>query len=437
MDPATLSRYRKKKSWPISRSENMMRVIRSIEELDREIRECDAAATDDALREHFLTFSMAPPPYPDDPFSAAYAEHQMGLYKAISGREYSVANEETVFDVQTLLARPFPYCTASCRTIGEQLMAIGFLIRALNLKPHMRVLEFGPGWGNTTLALAQAGFHVTAVDVESRYCELIRLRAQQIGASINVVNSDFLWAEEGTEQFDAILFFECFHHAIDHLRVLRALHGRLSPGGHIILAGEPITNSFAQPWGVRLDGQSLWSIRKFGWMELGFQEEYFQKALSQTGWRGERFASSDVPWLSVWRLTKKTARSFCASADDPRLMTTGARTEKGIVFTGQEGWALHGPYIPLPAGAYNAQLHFEPSCVGSATMDVAIDQGRKVLAQAPVAARGDAALTLPFVLAATAQDVEIRLNVSSNFSGCLNRVEIWSESAAREGGLSE
>jgi predicted O-methyltransferase YrrM len=29
-----------------------------------------------------------------------------------------------------------------------------------------RVVEFGPGWGNSTLTMAMAGLDVTAVDVE-------------------------------------------------------------------------------------------------------------------------------------------------------------------------------------------------------------------------------------------------------------------------------
>jgi hypothetical protein len=36
-------------------------------------------------------------------------------------------------------------------------------------------------------------------------------------------------------------------------------------------AAEPITDDFGEPWGLRLDGMSAWSIRKHGWLELGFQ----------------------------------------------------------------------------------------------------------------------------------------------------------------------
>lgn len=45
-------------------------------------------------------------------------------------------------------------------------MAIGFIIKNLQLPPNARILEFGPGWGNLTIALAKMGFQVTAIDIE-------------------------------------------------------------------------------------------------------------------------------------------------------------------------------------------------------------------------------------------------------------------------------
>jgi SAM-dependent methyltransferase len=86
------------------------------------------------------------------------------------------------------------------------------------------------------------------------------------------------------EEFDAILFYECFHHASDHMRLLGSLAKRLRPGGQLVLASEPIWDGFPMPWGLRLDGNSLWAIRNFGWLELGYTESYFREALARTGW---------------------------------------------------------------------------------------------------------------------------------------------------------
>ena len=250
-----------------------MQTLSTIEQLDEKIRECAAAPSDAALRELFATFRMETPVTHSDPFSGAYAREQMALYEQISGRTYRLENEETQFDVDELVSRPFPYCTGSLQVVGDQFVAIGSLLRHMKVPMGGRILEFGPGHGNTTLALAQAGYQMTAVDVEARFCNLIQRRAARNGVDIEVVNSDFMWAEQVLEPYDAVIFFECFHHCADHLRLLQALQTAIKPGGKIYFAGEPITEEFPVPWGIRLDGESLWAIRKHGWLELGLDRK--------------------------------------------------------------------------------------------------------------------------------------------------------------------
>jgi SAM-dependent methyltransferase len=239
-----------------------MQTIRDIAELDAKIEECNRAeaVSDDAMRAVFGTFQMDPPAsLPADPFGPEYRDFQLELYRRVSGRPYSTGNEETPFDVERAVLRPFPFTTGSCVTTGEHFMAVGFLLRAMALPPNSRVLEFGPGWGNTTIMLAKLGHRVTAVDIEGRFCELLRRRAEREGVEIEVVNADFLWVEEAAEarRFDTVLFFECFHHCADHLRLLRALRGALAPGGRVFFGAEPIAPGFPMPWGLRLDGCSL------------------------------------------------------------------------------------------------------------------------------------------------------------------------------------
>jgi len=52
----------------------------------------------------------------------------------------------------------------------------------------------------------------------------------------------------------------------------------------VVFGAEPITDTFPLPWGVRLDGMSVWSIRRFRWLELGYQESYFIRTLMRFGW---------------------------------------------------------------------------------------------------------------------------------------------------------
>src|SRR5208282_2947790 len=101
---------------------------------------------------------------------------------------------------------------------------------------------------------------------------------------------DFSWMERTDRKFDAAIFFECFHHCSDHLGLLRGLSRAMGDDGKLFFAAEPISADFAMPWGLRLDGGSLWAIRKNGWLELGFREDYFLAALRATGWRAAKLA---------------------------------------------------------------------------------------------------------------------------------------------------
>jgi ubiquinone/menaquinone biosynthesis C-methylase UbiE len=89
------------------------------------------------------------------------------------------------------------------------------------------------------------------------------------------------------EPFDAAIFYEAFHHCADHLAMLERLHALVQPGGRVLFAAEPVA-PMPYPWGPRLDGYSLWSTRTYGWLELGFDEEYFALALARTGWAATR-----------------------------------------------------------------------------------------------------------------------------------------------------
>ena len=412
-----------------------MQVINTIEELDEKMRECDRAGlrSDDALRQVFAGFRMAPPTgAPDDPFSPEYRRFQLELYRQISGKDYQVANERTVFDVEQALRRPFPYSTGSCSTTGEQWMLLGFVMRALVLEPGSRILELGAGWGNLSLALAMLGHHVTALDVDERFCELIRKRAQRDDLIVEVVNAAYDAVEQWDEEFDTVLFLSSFHHAADHLPLLRSLHRTLKPHGRLVFGSEPIEPEFPYPWGLRLDGQSLWSIRKHGWLELGFSERYFVEALSRTGWLARKHVAKDLPWLSVWEACRRDVACLRLTVAAGQLATQiGVVRDNAIVVDGMSaGTALFGPYVTLPPGAYLARIHFRPGMQHSirATMDVAAEIGVTRLAESPLAsalpAHGHCVAVLPFHSDRELRDVEVRLFGAAGFSAEIEAVEI-------------
>jgi SAM-dependent methyltransferase len=152
--------------------------------------------------------------------------------------------------------------------------------------------------------VAQMGYQVTAVEIEKDFVEVIRRRADAIGVEIKLVNQDMA-AFEPSEQFDAALFFECFHHCADHLRLINNLDRFITPDGLVAFAAEPIVE-FSHPWGfVRNDGLTLWSIRKWGWFELGFDSSYFLRTLLFNGW-SPRWIRDNVSLLTSVIIARKS-----------------------------------------------------------------------------------------------------------------------------------
>ena len=406
--------------------------IGTLAELDQKMRECDSAASDDQLRQVFATFRMDPPPgVPDDPFSTEYHEFQLDFYSRIAGKAYDIANEATVFDVADAVRRPFPYCTGSSLTTGESLISTGFILRAMDLMPASRVLELGSGWGTMTAVLAMLGHSVTAVDTEERFCELLRRRAAREDFAVTMVNADFSRVERTDEVFDAVLFTSSFHHAADHLGLLRSLHRVVTPEGRIFFGSEPIQPGLPYPWGLRLDGQSLWSIRKHGWLELGFSEEYFAEALKRTGWLARKHAAADPPWLTVWEGRRRSVGLRFTAANGALKTQAGTCTGGSIIVNdASAGAALFGPYIDLPADRYVARIHLHPGAPrrGTAVMDIAVDGGTRRLARRPIdiAALPDERPVAELAFAASEElhHLEVRLYCEQGVSAQIDAVEI-------------
>jgi SAM-dependent methyltransferase len=246
---------------------------------------------DKALQElNGICLRIRDPKLPEDPFSPAYRERVMEIYLQVSGKkDYSLDYEAAQFDPEKEKFNFFPYNSKSLRLVGSQLVTQGLTLQNISLPPGGSIVELGAGQGNTALHLSLTGYQVTVVEVNQPSIDLIAYRAKVHGREIRFARQDMSeFVRTTADRFDAALFVASFHHCLDHMAMLENIDRIVKPGGAIYFADEPIyyaKNRFLPyPWGLRLDGNSLFFIRRDGWLELGFQYGYFAEALDRAGW---------------------------------------------------------------------------------------------------------------------------------------------------------
>lgn len=88
-------------------------------------------------------------------------------------------------------------------TKGTQ-QEVDFLIERLGLRAGLRVLDVGCGPGRHAVALAQAGLHVTGIDISRRFLEIAaeRARSARVGASFFEVDARQMPFDD---EFDAVI----------------------------------------------------------------------------------------------------------------------------------------------------------------------------------------------------------------------------------------
>lgn len=224
-----------------------------------------------------------------DPFSEEYARASLALYEEISdvsGYDPWVNERTPYVDVDQTITSPSPYQYGDSVTVSDFVLSWGWIFRNLDVKAGASILEYGAGEGQLSIQLARMGCKVAVVDIDERYLASVRAQCHSLCIDIELVQGQF-GDPVRDRRFDRILFFEAFHHALDHGNVLEKLRPLLADNGFVLFSGEPIVEPGSVlvpfPWGPRLDGISVRSMRKFGWCELGFQRPYFVERLMRAG----------------------------------------------------------------------------------------------------------------------------------------------------------
>ena len=218
-----------------------------------------------------------------DPYSEAYFGLQRRLYEEISGRPLDQAKGELLdFQIGTYAAGVNPYASHDPVFIAEHARTIHSCVVLAALPPGASVLDLGCGWGLSSECLAYAGARVTAVDINPNFVKLVSERARRLNLPIRAVQGSFDEHEDG-DSHDAVLFYECLHHSLKPWNTISRAAKVLKPRGKIIFAGEPINSNWWTHWGLRLDPESVYVMRKYGWWESGWSESFIRDCFRRCG----------------------------------------------------------------------------------------------------------------------------------------------------------
>lgn len=250
-----------------------------------------------ACEAYWQNFSYTPTIEVDqslDPFSEAYVDQQLALHREMSGRAFDQSvNELSTFQMEAHVRAPNPYAHPNPAELGMHVQRLSKAFRLAGVKLNDHLLDMGCGWGLSSEVAAYLGLRVTSVDINPDFVALVNARAERSGWRIKAVQSAFDDYKPAGGH-DAVLFYECLHHAVRPWTLLQTMADTLSlPDGRLILAGEPFNTAWWTNWGLRLDALSVYCIRKFGWFESGWSLEFMEAVFARIGLRSEVHADPD------------------------------------------------------------------------------------------------------------------------------------------------
>jgi len=174
------------------------------------------------------------------------------------------------------------------------------------------------GTGTTALNFANLGIPTYAVDLSAEMCRQARAKARKTGLPLKVIQADM----RDFRLPHTVDLVTCEFDALNHLprtrdlqRVLRAVFGALSPGGHFVFDVNNLY-AFEHIW------NRTWVIDKDPVMMI----------MRSSHKPGTRKATAEVDWFirqgKVWKRHQERVNEVCWDAQEMKDALTGAGFDK-------------------------------------------------------------------------------------------------------------
>jgi 2-polyprenyl-3-methyl-5-hydroxy-6-metoxy-1,4-benzoquinol methylase len=314
------------------------------------------------------------------PFSSAYFDQQIQLYEEISGRKLNqVDGELHLANPEELIASVNPLGATDVNHMSEYCRAILTMLSLADLPADAKVLDMGAGHGVSSELFAFAGCKVHAVDIDPVLGDVSRTRAERRNYPITRSNLNF--DDVGlieADDYSAAFFYQSLHHCLKPWELIGNLQSKLRPDGVIAFAGEPIQTAWWNNWGLRLDPESVYVAREYGWFESGWSHQFISECFAKNGMQ-LHFFTGGLSGTEIGIATahegkiegvRERARKIGLSeirepygiGNERYLSLIGSRGEimdrQGFVQqSGADGMLMYGPYAQFAAGRYEVVVY--------------------------------------------------------------------------------
>ena len=235
--PGELGIVRAYVSGDIDLEGDMLEILADGSMLDFGLSTIDPVAFARLVRETGLGVFRSPPPPPEEAHLRGGIHTRSRDRSAIS-HHYDVSNDFYAMVLGPSLVYSCAVWTDPSITLEQaQENKLELVSRKLGLRPGMRLLDVGCGWGSMVLHAARHhGVHAVGITLSEEQCELATKRVFDAGLSdrIEIRLQDYRDVDDGP--FDAISSIGMFEH-VGRKRMeeyLRDLHGLLAPEGRLL-----------------------------------------------------------------------------------------------------------------------------------------------------------------------------------------------------------